>query len=61
MIGVFHDLRNQGINLSDDSFVSVQSDDYFTGPTFCSSSTITGGPAQVLIDGKETTAWANME
>ena len=60
MNGVFFELRSQGINLSDDSYVSVHSNDFYTGATFCGSSNVSGSPAQVLIDGKENTAWANM-
>ena len=60
MNGIFSHFRSLGKNLSDNSLVSVYSDDFCSGSDFCGQP-ILGGPALVLLNGNESTAWANLE
>ena len=63
--GIFASLRKKQINLLDDSFVNISASHDFwkkeTGSSYCGIESIIGGPPNVVVDGRNDTAYASLE
>ena len=61
MFNVFETYRNHGLNFSnDDSIVKITASETVKKTGFCKLNTITETSKYAIIDGKATTAWANL-
>ena len=56
MLNIFRHLRELKVDLTDETLFEFEAAKHFTD-VFCYNSSITGGPASVIADGNESTAW----
>ena len=62
MNGIFASLREKNINVSDNSYFEFDTQiEHWKGGGWCYNSSIYGSPSYSLVDGDDTTAWANQD
>ena len=61
MFKIFETYRSYGFPVTSDSFIKLHSAAHFNGSRFCGNETINGAPNTAIINGNNSTAWANEE